>query len=104
MKIQVKYKDIIVMEIQRVNKLYVNAINTENFKVALDEGMPLIEFINIKMLSKKMPDIVVNRIPNKLERDKELDIISDDEGINILEYIKKTNCSFVTDNIKIVLT
>ena len=104
MKIEVRYKSILVMDINRINKLYINTIKLDNFKQAIDKGMPVIEFIGIEVISKKIPDIVISRIPDKTFRDKELEIISDDEGINILEYIKKTKCSFLTDNFEIVLT
>ncbi|MEG2235866.1 MAG: hypothetical protein RR144_05460 [Clostridia bacterium] len=104
MKIQICWKYNIIIEISRIKGMYVSSLNEENFEVARRDGMPIIEFVNINLISKKIPKFIESRIPQKDIRDKTLKIVSNDEGENILNYIRQTNCKMATDKFSINLT
>lgn len=101
MKMIISWNNIDVIEITRKKGRYFSSINPDNAIIAIEDGMPSILLSNIKVISKTIPKFIIDRVPNKKARNKQLKIVSSDESINILEYINTTNCIYVTDKFKV---
>ncbi|MEG1059790.1 MAG: hypothetical protein RSE57_06450 [Clostridia bacterium] len=104
MKIEICWKEKTIVTITRLEGIYVYSLNKENFTSARKKGMPIIEILSVKLVSKKLPKFIEERIPSKEIRNKELVNISNDEGENILNYIKATKCILKTDEFSVNLT
>lgn len=97
MKMIISWNDIDIVKVIRNEKYYCSALIEENVISAIKKGMPTIMVSNIKLISKRMPEFILKRIPKKEIRDEVLETVSQDEGENIINYINKTNCEFATD-------
>lgn len=104
MKMQIVWNNIVIVEISRLKGIYISDVYVDNIDLARKQGMPTIFLSKMNIVSKKLPKFIEERIPEKAIRDKSLDVVSEDEGANILRYIKKTNCRLSTDKFEIKLT
>lgn len=104
MKIEIFWDKYSIVEITRKDGKYINNMNENNIELAKSEGMPMILLRDIEPTSNKLPNLIMNRIPPKETRDKYLEFVSDNEAINIIEYIKSGKCSFQTDKFTVNLT
>lgn len=103
MKMIIKWDNLDIVYITRQKGVYIYNLDVDNFKEAVDKGMSKISLLEVPLISKKLPKFIENRIPPKKIRDEKLDIVSEDEGINILRYIELTKCVLPTDKIQIIL-
>lgn len=101
MKMIISWDNLDIVDITRKKGRYFSSINPDNAAIAIEDGMPSIILSNIKIISKTIPKFIINRVPSKELRNKQLKIISPDEGVNILEYINTTNCICATDKFKV---
>lgn len=97
MKIIISWDDVDIVEVIRNEKYYCSVLIEKNVIPAIKNGMPNIMISNIKLVSKRMPEFILKRIPKKEIRDEVLGSVSQDEGENIINYINKTKCKFATD-------
>ena len=101
MKMVIVWDNIDVIEVIRKDNKYFSVILVDNALEAIAKGMPMVSIANIKLVSKRMPQFILNRIPEKNVRDRYLQKVSDDEGENIINYINSTNCEFATDKFRV---
>lgn len=97
MKMIISWDDIDVVQVTRNEKYYCSVLIEKNVISAIKKGMPIIMLSNIKLISKRMPEFILKRIPKKDIRDEFLEYVSQDDGENIINYINKTNCKVATD-------
>lgn len=97
MQMIISWNDIDIVKVIRNEKYYCSVLIEENVISAIKKGMPTVMISNIKLISKRMPEFILKRIPKKEIRDEVLETVSQDEGENIINYINKTNCKFATD-------
>lgn len=104
MKMIISWGDIDIIEVVKKEKYYCSVLLEDNVVKAAKDGMPTVMLANIKLISKRMPEFILKRVPKKEIRDEILENVSEDEGENIINYINKTNCRCATDKflIKIV--
>ena len=97
---KVFWKNIEFLEVEKVNDIYYSRLIVENVNKVLDEGYPITFLKNIKVIDKKIPKLIENRIKSKdniEKKKKKKDNIED----MIIDYIEKTNCKRVTDYLSI---
>lgn len=92
MIIDVKWDGIDIINITKKKNMYISSIVTENIDEVVKKGMPITAICNIKAISKELPNIVKNRLPNINIIKKEIKLVSDNMESNILEYINSTKC------------
>lgn len=98
MKIKVYWKEIIFLEVEKIDNKYFSKIITSNYNTVKEQGCPVMFLNNIKVIDEALPNIIKSRLPkisNLLENlKKDNDIESE-----IVEYINKTKCERATDYI-----
>jgi uncharacterized protein (DUF2384 family) len=104
MKIEIVWNSIPVLDIARLKGMYFTSVISSNISRAIEDGMPVSCISSINMVSKKLPYFIEERIPTKKYRDRSLDVVSKDEGSNILRYIEITKCKCATDKFEVHLT
>ena len=61
---KVFWKNIEFLEVEKVNDIYYSRLIVENVNKVLDEGYPITFLKNIKVIDKKIPKLIENRIPS----------------------------------------
>lgn len=97
MKMIISWDNLDIVEVVKKEKYYCSIIKEENIVEAASKGLPVILLSNIKLVSKRMPEFILKRVPKKEIRDERLENVSEDEGENIINYINMTNCKCATD-------
>lgn len=97
---KVFWKNIEFLEVEKVNDIYYSRLIIENVNKVLDEGYPITFLKNIKVIDKKIPKLIENRIPS-LEYIEGVVNKKDNIEDMIIDYIEKTNCKRVTDYLSI---
>ena len=64
MIIDVKWDNIDIINITKKKNMYISSIIVENIDEVIKRGMPLSTICNIRVISKELPSIVKNRLPN----------------------------------------
>lgn len=97
MVITVKWDNIDILVITKKHNMYITSIVTENIEKVIELGMAITLISNVKVISKELPNIIANRLPNIDVIKKEINLVSENLESNILEYINRTGCKRATD-------
>ncbi len=97
MIISIKWDDVDILSVTKKHNLYISSIKIENLDYAVKKGMPISIISNVKLISKDLPDIVKDRLPNINIIKKEIKLVSENMESNILEYINSTKCKNMVD-------
>lgn len=97
MVITVKWDNIDILVITKRHNMYVTSIVTENIDKVIKAGMAMTLISNVKVISKELSSIIVNRLPSIDVIKEEIELFSESLESNILEYINRTGCKRVTD-------
>ena len=103
MVITVKWDNIDILVITKKHNLYISSIVTENIDKVIETGMAMTLISNVKIISKELPKIITDRLPSIDAIKKEIKIVSENLESNILEYINRTGCRYVTDKFSFVI-
>ena len=76
-------------------------INIENIEKAINEGMLYNTVSKVYVISRELPKLITNRIPQGKIRQEILKKYNIFHEINDIEYLKITNGIMMTDNINI---
>lgn len=108
MNINVLWNDVEVLNIEKINGLYISHVFTENLVKAQKTGFPMYFLKQICTVSDELPVIVKNRIYNiKNIREKiagNIDLSDEEIERSIYEYINTTGCRRPTDKFSIKIT
>lgn len=100
MKFKVYWKEIQFLEVEKINDTYYSKLFSENVEKVVEDGYPKTFIMNIKAMDDKLPKIIRNRLPSVDYMSEKIEN-TDDLEKSIVEYINKTKCRRVTDNISI---
>lgn len=101
MKLIILWDDIRLIEINKVDKIYIASIDAKNVEKAKKCGLPAVLLSSIKTVSNEIPEFIKARIPDKVLRNKVIKDVSDNEEQNDLRYINITKCRYATDKFKV---
>lgn len=100
MIIKVYWKNVLFLEIEKIDEKYFSKIIGKNYNIVKSQGCPLVFFEDIKVIDDMLPKIIKDRLPkieNLMENyKKDVDIEK-----SIFEYINQTKCERATDYITI---
>lgn len=97
MVITVKWDNIDILVITKKHNMYISSIISENIDEVSRAGMPMFLISNINIISKELPNIILDRLPSIDMIKKEIEFVSENLESNILEYINRTGCKRATD-------
>ncbi len=108
MNINVLWNNIEVLNIEKINGLYISHVFTENLVNAQKTGFPMYFLKQICTVSDELPVFVRNRIYNvKNVKEKiasNIDLSEEEIEKSICEYINSTGCRRPTDKFSIKIT
>ncbi len=105
MNINVLWNNIEVLNIEKIDNLYISHVFTENLVEARKTGFPIYFLKQISTVSDELPVIVKNRLYSikniKKRISNNIDLSDEEIEKNIYEYINTTGCRRPTDKFSI---